>query len=151
MDMFEKRNIQIWGYQAVGLVGGIAILFVPLMALGRPASGHGIYPLVIVLMTLSSAAALGWVYVFARLSFRRMDEFVQQGSRVAWYWGGIAGLALSAPVAVFIALGGLHWLSPASPIGSPLARAFMLGYALPVVLQLAGFLIVASWWRLAKR
>ena len=102
-------------------------------------------------VTAIVAVGVTWWMVFAVRIFRAMDEFAQTGERVAWYWGGLLGLMASVPVYAFIGMGGLHWLNPAADIGPVAARAFTTGYMLPVLMQVAGAVVVAVWWRLAKR
>ena len=148
--MFEKRSLPVWGFAAAGLVGGVVIMLAPLTVLGLPhrAPVFTIQPTRIVVTTSSAALAMAWTFYCAVLSFRRADEFWQHGSKVAWYWGATLGLAAAMPVYAFIMLGGLHWLFPADhPVGPALARAFQLGFALPVAFELVGFLIVTAWWR----
>ena len=89
--------------------------------------------------------------VFAVRIYRSHDEFWRKGETVAWHWGGLMGLMASVPVFAFIGLGGLHWLNPASPVGPELARAFRLGYMLPLMMQVTGAVAVGLWWRWSKR
>lgn len=149
--MLEKRSVRLWTYAAVGLAGGWALASLPLLLFGRTEASAFPNPERILELTIMMTLAMAWAAAFAILYFRNSDEFIQAGSRVAWYWGGIIGIAASAPIFVFVEMGGLHWLWPSSPVGPELARAFAMGFALPVILQLAGFLIVAAWWQLSKR
>jgi hypothetical protein len=148
--MLNRRSLRGWGYLAAAVLGGLAILFAPAILTGRPVTHGLIHPARLVIWTLAVGLAMAWVLVFATLHFRSQDEFQQQASRVGWYWGGTLGLAASAPVYFFVASGGLHWLWPAIPIGAGLARAFVAGYCLPVLLQFAGFLAIRGWWRVSK-
>ena len=149
--MLENQSLKIWGYAALGILGGGLIALVPLAIASHGAGHPHVGPAVVVVATISAAAAMAWALVFATLSFRSADEFLQQGSKVAWYWGGSIGLAATLPAYVFIGFGGLHMLAPSIPVRADLGWAFALGYGLPVVAQLIGFLVVAGWWRLAKR
>jgi len=92
---------------------------------------------------------------FGVLSFRSSDEFKQQGSMIAWYWGGAGGLAVASPIYVFILLGGLRMigLEPklAPAVGIVAARSFMMGFMLPVLAQGVGFCVVRAWWQASKR
>jgi hypothetical protein len=149
--MADRRSIRLWTYAATGLAGGIALLCLPLLVFGRPVTRVFPDPTRIAQMVVVVTLALAWGIAFAILAYRNADEFTQEGSRIAWYWGGVMGIAASAPVYAFIIMGGLHWLWPASPVGKELARAFAFGYALPLGMQLVGFVIVSAWWRLSKR
>ncbi len=148
--MPDKRTVRLWTYSLIGLGGGIALLSLSFLVFGRPLTNGLLNPASIAQVVVSSILAVSWAIAFATLAYRNADEFMQEGSRVSWYWGGLMGVAASAPVYVFVMLGGLHWLWPSSPIGKELARAFAFGYALPVVFQLLGFTIVAAWWQLSK-
>ena len=145
--MIQRRTVEVWKYAGIGMLGGMAICYLPfLIAFGPGFSGARVLA-----WTASSSAAMVWVFVYARLAFKRHDEFGREASKFAWYWGGTAGLAASMPLYVFIVLGGLHWIDPSRPVRVDLARAFVMGFGLPVLAQLAGFLAVLMWWRLAKR
>ena len=149
--MLEKRTVRLWTYAAVGLAGALALEGLPFLLFGHAKPRPFPSPEHILQLTIVMTLAVAWGVGFAILYFRNSDEFIQEGSRAAWYWGGIMGIAASVPVFVFVEAGGLHWLWPSSPVGPELARAFAMGYALPVVTQLAGFFIVAAWWQLSKR
>jgi hypothetical protein len=101
--------------------------------------------------TVSIALGVAWVFVFAARTFSRTDEYLRDVDKTAWFWGGVGGLAASAPVFAFVGMGGLHWLDPARPFGPELGRAFILGYALLLFSQFAGYLAVAAWRRWSRR
>jgi hypothetical protein len=158
--MVERRALRIWGYAGAGAVGAWVITLVPWLVLGNPvpsvvlgnltAKGFG-DPVWIWSMTIAAVLAIVWAFVFAIRSFDAADEFVQQGKRVAWYWGGRLGLAASLPVAMFIGLGGLSWIWPGVPLNRELGEAFLRGYVLLAVMQLGGYLAVRLWWWASKR
>ena len=150
--MVEKRVLGRRVNGAIGFGGALVIMVVPQLLLERDASAWAPSPLRIVVTTAAAAAAVAWMVVFIRRMFVRMDEFQQQGSRVAWYWGGTIGLACSTPIYAFIGLGGLHWLWPANfHLGGDLYRAFVMGYALPILCQVIGSAVVGAWWRMSRR
>jgi hypothetical protein len=149
--MWNRRDIRAWSYLATAIVGGVMIAIGPGFLVGRPVVHGRIEPDRLVIWTLAFAVAMAWTIVFSTLNFRSSDEFQQQTSRVAWYWGSAIGLAVSLPIYGFISFGGLHWLWPAIPSSGALARAFMTGYGLPVLAQLLGFVVVRTWWRMSKR
>lgn len=148
--MASARSNRLKVSLLVGVAGFFAIL---LSARLLPHGPPGALPTPgrILGVTVIVAVGVAWWMVFAVRVFRAMDEYMQAGERVAWYWGGLLGLMASVPVYAFIGMGGLHWLWPPSPVGPELGRAFTTGYMLPVLMQAAGAMIVAVWWRLAKR
>ncbi len=119
--MVASRTLRSWGFIAVGAVGAVAVMFVPLSLFGPPHLPIYRDPTRLVVMSIMAAIAMAWNLVFAWLAFRAQDEFVQTASKFAWYWGGLIGLAVSMPIFAFIAWGGLHWLGPSVPVGAPLA------------------------------
>ena len=150
--MIEKRTWAVWANGAIGAAGAFAIVLGAGLGQGRIVPGAAPTPERIVVVSLAAAASMAWVVFFMRRMFLRLDEFQQQGSRVAWYWGGTLGLAASSPLYAFIGLGGLHWLWPANfHLGGDLYRAFVIGYMLPIVCQVAGALTVNLWWRMSRR
>jgi hypothetical protein len=148
--MSDPHMTRIWRLRAIALGGGLMFLAAPLVFL-RPGQAD-ISPEVRLLgITGSIALGVAWVFVFATRTFSQADEYLRDVDKTAWLWGGIGGLAISAPVFAFVTLGGLHWLDPARPFGPDLGRAFALGYGLLVFSQLFGYLAVAAWRRWAKR
>jgi hypothetical protein len=148
--MTNQRTARVRAEVLVGSAGFAAIAFL-LVTLMR---GHGMGltgPGRILAGTFGVAVLVAWWVVFAVRIYRRQDEFGRTGEAVAWHWGGLMGLMASVPVFAFIGMGGLHWLNPASPVGPELARAFRLGYMLPLVMQVAGAVAVGLWWRWSKR
>jgi hypothetical protein len=151
--MIERRDRRAWAYALTGVAGAWAIMMLAALIPGRPAL-HGpivIEPTRVVLITLAAGLAVAWGSWFARLSFKRFDEFLQEGSKFAWYWGGTLGIAVSAPLYVFIGAGGLHVLDPARPVGRELAAAFVLGYSVLLFPQALCFLGVYFWWKRSRR
>ena len=149
--MIQQRNRKPLGYAAIGILGGLALVYAPHLMFRGAIPYNPIDPARVVLTTISITLTTAWAIVFAGLSYFHADEFLQQGPRVAWYWGGLLGLMASLPVCAFIASGGLHWLWPAVPSNRNLAVTFVLGYSLLAVMQMIGFSIVSVWWRLSKR
>ncbi|HEY8005160.1 MAG TPA: hypothetical protein VIE16_13075 [Phenylobacterium sp.] len=147
--MFERRTLQSWAFTAAALGGALLILFLPELVgqAPRPA-GEATN---VIANTACAAAAIAWACAFAIASFRKADEFVQQRSKFAWYWGSLIGIAAATPAFVFVGLGGLRLFDPAAPVGAGVARAFMLGLTLPLAAQVLGFFAVTLWWRATKR
>ena len=149
--MLDQRRLRNWTYLAAIIVGAIVLSRAPLILVGRPMVHGVIDPARVVVWTGAVALAVVWAVFFGVLMFRNQDEFQRQASQVGWYWGATLGLAVSTPVFVFIALGGLRWFWPGVPSGPGPSRAFMIGYYLPILLQFTGFLVVRTWWRWSKR
>jgi hypothetical protein len=107
------------------------------------------------LRVIGAGLGMAWTVAFAALAFRAQDEFTQEASKFAWYWGGAIGAAASAPVYTFIAFGGLRLLGFTSslPRAANLAlfHAFALGYSLLAVSLILGFGIARLWWSLSRR
>lgn len=151
--MIERHDRRAWAYALIAVGGAFAIMLLPVLILGpgHPQRTVVIDPARIVLTTASTVLAVAWGSWFTWLSFRRFDEFLREGSKFAWYWGGLLGIAVSAPLYVFIGLGGLHWLDPTRPVGLELLRAFILGYCILLFPQALCFLGVYVWWKRTKR
>ncbi len=134
------RKYRPWTYAVVATVGSLAILILPMVFLGGAVAfrEHRL------LMTGLAALAMAWAMTFTALGFRRQDEFLQQRARIAWYWGGLMGLAVSYPVVFFIGAGGLSgFLQPGAHYDArALVIAFNEGYGLLMVAQLVGFFAV---------
>ena len=102
-------------------------------------------------VTAWAAATIGLWIAFAMRVYQSMDEYNRHAEQVSWLWGGVIGLAASLPVFAFVALGGLHWIWPASPTGHDVARAFGLGYMIPTAMQAIGASVVGIWWRWGRK
>jgi hypothetical protein len=148
--MSDPHMTRIWRQRAIALGGGLLFLAAPYVFFGprQPDMSHGLR-----LLGWTGCITLGviWVFAFGVRTFAGADEYLRDVDKTAWLWGGIGGLAISAPVFVFVTLGGLHWLDPARPFGPELGRAFALGYGLLVFSQLFGYLAVAAWRRWSRR
>ena len=145
-----RRTRTRWTYLTIAVAGALAILWGAIL-LGPHHTGAP-DPVRIVVISLASGLSIAWTFVFATLAYRQLDEYQRAASKFAWYWGGVAGLAASLPVYVFVQLGGLHWLDPAHfHLGLQLALAFQLGYGLAVVSMLLGFLVALGVWRITRR
>jgi hypothetical protein len=105
---------------------------------------------VVTVGVVTTLVAMAWTVFFSARAYRTLDEFQREKEKSAWYWGGLLGLAASAPLCFFIAVGGLHWIDPNIPIGIPFMRAFLLGYFLPVTLMAGGAFISRLWPRTFK-
>ncbi len=102
-------------------------------------------------VTAWAAATIGLWIAFMMRIYQSMDEYNRHAEQVSWLWGGVIGLAASLPVFAFVALGGLHWIWPASPTGHDVARAFGLGYMIPTAMQAIGASVVGIWWRWGRK
>ncbi len=147
-----NRQLRVWGFTLVAALGSLAIIEMPDLVLGAPTAAGSGQHLQIVVVTIAAAIAVLWAYVFAKKSFRSGDEFFRAAEKTSWYRGGLAGLFASVPVFAFVALGGLHWIDPATfGAGRALSMALAIGYLLPTSMQFAGFLAARTWWQISKR
>jgi hypothetical protein len=149
--LFDRRTLSVWKFMLLATVGGVGLMLAPRLLFG-PVNPADFGTARILQVAIPAAFAMGWAYVMAAMAFRRLDEFQQEASKFAWYWGGTLGLALSNAAYAFIALGGLHWLAPGSfQMGAEIFRAFRLGFLLGIGCPVAGFFAVRLWWQVAKR
>lgn len=151
----RKRQVQIYGYAAIAVVGAVALMWWPLL-LGRPPVHPANAPVIIngprlLAITATSALGIAWVVFFGLRIWRKQDEFVQQGGKFAWYWGGTIGLLSTVPIYIFIGRGGLHWLWPQIPASRELSRAFVMGYGLALFGLGVGVMTARVFWRLRNR
>ncbi len=147
--MTDLRRLEKWGYVLAAVLGGAALVWWPgvVWRWGRgPAPGGHI-------LAATATAALGmiWVMFFGLRIWRRQDEFLQQGAKFAWYWGGTIGLMATVPAYQFVGVGGLHWLAPQIPATRELGRAFVMGYGLAFLGLWLGVMGAALIWRLRNR
>jgi hypothetical protein len=153
--MPSQRTMRYWRNIGAAVAGVVVLWVIPALLLSD-ANAFGLaYSTRLVLQTLAATAATTWGAVFAVLIFRQYDEFAQQGSKFAWYWGGLIGTMASAPIFVFIARGGLRLVGLEPMLPPPVLmvafRSFTLGYGLLICFQLAGFLVARAWWKASKR
>jgi hypothetical protein len=151
--MIDPNTRRAWAYGGAAVGGALAIMLLPLLILG-PVQPHrivAIHPTRIVLTTVAVILAVAWGGWFTRLSYRHVDEFLREGSKFAWFWGGLLGIGVSTPLFAFIGLGGPHWLDPTQPVGLGLFHAFVLGYCVAIFPQVLCFLGVYVWWKRTKR
>ena len=158
----SPRAARSWSFLAVGVAAAM-LVWVPAAILLARSGAFGLdYQTRLLLRTLAATVAMIVALVFATLSFRSADEFTQQASKFAWYWGGAGGVAVSAPIYVYIATGGLHLVGlaraaapaatvSAAAVGRAGFNGFVLGYSLMGISLLVGFAVARLWWTLAKR
>ena len=147
----DQRSWGFWRSTLIGWAGAIAVIVAPIVMFG-PVTGADVGTVRILIPTAAAAVAIAWSYWMATRAFRHIDEFHREAGRFAWYWGGSAGLALSAVGYVFIGQGGLHWLDPVHfHLGRDLFRAFQWGYLLGIGTPMAGFLVARLFWKVTRR
>jgi hypothetical protein len=158
----SARAVRSRTYLVIGVVASLLVWLPAAFLLAHPGAFGLDFPTRGLLRTLAASVAMILILVFATLSFRNADEFNQQASKFAWYWGGAGGAAVSAPIYVFIATGGLRLLGlvkasaptasvSAAAVGRAGVGGFVLGYDLMALSMLAGFVVARVWWTLAKR
>ena len=78
-------------YLVVGVVAAVLIGIPAARLLAHPGAFGLDTATRLLLRTLAATLAMVVTIVFATLSFRSADEFKQQASKFAWYWGGAGG------------------------------------------------------------
>ena len=141
--MANSRVKVVWGYRVVALAGAVTILVAS--RIPRPPSPNAAW------YAAAAGLAIAWGMLFALMSWRAKDEFGREAEKWSWWWGGLIGLSASLPVYVFIQWGGAHRLDASIPVGGLFAQGFLWGMLLPVLSQVAGFMIAAAVWKAAKR
>ncbi len=151
--MPSERTLRSWGWMALAAVGGFVIWVGPVVLLAhRGAFGLSDTTRLFV-RVMAASLAMAWTVVFAGLAYRAQDEFTQEASKFAWYWGGAIGAGVSAPIYVFIVLGGLRLIGvgPPAAASKAAALAFAYGYGLLALSLVAGFAVARIWWTVTKR
>ncbi len=151
--MPSERTLRSWGWMAVAAVGGLVIWVGPVILLLH----HGAFGLTdtarLFVRVVAASLAMAWAVVFAALGYRAQDEFTREASKFAWYWGGALGVGVSAPIYVFVALGGLRLIGAGPPPDARRAAtlAFEAGYLLMGLSLVVGFAVARIWWAVSKR
>jgi hypothetical protein len=154
--MSNPRSRRALIYLAVAIVGAF-VIWIPAGLLLAHKDAFGLdYPTRLFIRIVACTIAMAWATAFATVSFRYSDEFTQQGSMIAWYWGSAIGMAVGAPIFIFVALGGLglfiHPVTPLPPRAAIAAfNALVLGFLIPILCQFVGFVGVRAWWWASKR
>src|ERR1700761_5198072 len=100
--MLERRSLQSLVLNGVAVAGGLAIMLVPdLLVLGH-APGEGPTTTAKIIAVIAS---LTWTSTFSVSGFRRAEEFVQERSKFAWYWGSLMGLVIAVPLLALLSWG----------------------------------------------
>src|ERR1700683_4173289 len=110
----ERRNLRVAANLAAGILGSLGLCAVLLLAM-RHTDLKTPDPVRIVGSTLVVALAMLWACWFAVRAHFAEDEYQRQQETFDSFWGGWLGIGASAPVFVFIAMGGLRWLDLAGP------------------------------------
>lgn len=101
--------------------------------------------------------AFVWMFAFAALGWKRLDEPAREANKVAWLHGGGLGLIACSIAVMFIpvlpAAGNMVDGAIASWAAKwPAGRGgFMLGVMFAAVMQIVGWAIVWSTWWLVRR
>lgn len=153
--MTEARGQRRWLYMGLIAVGAVVLYAAPMLLLKHRGAFGLDATTRLWIRTLCATAVMAWTTVFAVLMFRDYDEFHREGSKFAWYWGASVGIAASAPVFVFVALGGLQLTGLQPALAPPVAKlafnSFVTGYTVPLLFEGLGFAVARAWWRWAKR
>jgi hypothetical protein len=153
--VMSPRAFRSQGYLVIGVVAAVLVWVPAALLLAHPGAFGLDTATRLLLRTLAATIAMAVAIGFATVSFRYADEFTQQASKFAWYWGGAGGLAASAPIYVFIATGGLGLMGLARPAPPAVGHAgyvgFVTGYGLALVSLMAGWIVARIWWTVTKR
>jgi hypothetical protein len=147
---FERRNLRVLANLAVGILGSLGLCVALLFAIGHTNLTTP-DPVRIVGATLVVALAMLWACWFAVRAHFAEDEYRRQQETFDSFWGGWLGIGASAPVFVFIAMGGLRWLDLAGRPHGQVFRAFVLGYLLPVAFATLGVVVARVLRRLRDK
>ena len=148
--MDEPRNRRISVNFAIGIAGAIALCVTTFFTIGHvdPKAPN---LLRIVGGTLIIALAMAWACWFSIRAHFAQDEYQRQREITVTFWGASLGLAASAPIFFFVAVGGVHWLNPAESSHGAVFRAFVIGYLLPALCVLIGVIVARVGQRLGGR
>jgi amino acid transporter len=135
------RNQKFALFLALALIGGIGIGLSTFLAIGRirdtaPDTAH------IIIGTLVVTLAMVWACFFTVRAHYAQDEFRRQREISAGYWGGWLGIAASAPIFFFIAIGGFG-VHPAAHVHPSII--FTAGYVLAPICGAVGAVGARVW------
>jgi len=148
--MFDRRNARVVVNLAVGILGGVGLCIALFFAI-RHTDLRTPDPARIIGSTLVVALAMAWACWFSVRAHIAEDEYHRQREMADSFWGGWLGIGASAPVFVFIAMGGLHWLHLEGSARGQVFRAFVIGYFVPVVCATLGVIVARLWRRLRDK
>ena len=102
-------------------------------------------PLVVGMMVTVLVVALVWM--------RTIDEAAREAHKVAWFWGGLTGLAFGGAAVILATLPHAAAFQPAAWFGvrDDPAAYMALGAGLLAGLMVAGHLVAWAWWWLTRR
>lgn len=102
-------------------------------------------PIVVGMMVTLLVAALLWM--------RTIDEAAREAHKVAWFWGGLTGLAIGGAAVMLAALPHGADFQPSQWFGvrDDPAAWMALGACLLAALMVAGHLVAWAWWWLVRR
>ena len=146
----SRRERLMWIYRVAGPLGGLALAGLTLALFRRPPGAHSIDAARITGGLVMVVLIMAWSFAFAYLTATKEDEYTLTGAKFAWFWGGLFGLVCSTPVLAFIAWGGLTLIDPAFRPQPDAVPPLILGYMLPLVFQMVGFLAVRAWWGMRR-
>jgi hypothetical protein len=135
----------------IAVVGALAIGFSARFLL-LPASQplRPLDPPLALAFALAAVAAWTWAGVFTWLYWRKLDEAAKEAQKFAWFFGGLLGVAVTAPVIVYLRLTGAPFLTAMTADlawhGQP-GVYVALGWISLALAEVLGFLLVwAGWW-----
>ena len=140
-----------WSFSLIAVVGALVIGFSArfvLLPSGQPF--RPLDPPVALAFALAAVAAWTWAGVFTWLYWRKLDEAAKEAQKFAWFFGGLLGLVVTAPVMVYLRLTGAPFLLAMTADLSWRDQPGVyvaLGWISLALAELLGFLLVwAGWW-----
>lgn len=130
-------------FLTLAVVGGLGIGLSTILTVG-PARGTIPDAARIIAGTVTVAFAMIWACFFAIRAHFAQDEFKRQREILASYWGGWLGIAASAPIFFFIAIGGIGRVAG---IHAPPLLIFVIGYLLAPLCGAIGTVGARLWLR----
>ena len=128
-------------FLASAIVGGVGICVAAIPVVGNIRNADTVR---VVAGTLVVALAMAWACFFVTRAHFAQDEFKRQREIWASFWGGWLGIAASAPIFFFLAVGGLEHLAT---VHVPPVEIFTIGYLLPTICGGIGALGMRLWLR----
>lgn len=83
---------------------------------------------------------------------RTIDEAAREAHKVAWFWGGLTGLALGGTAVILATLPQASAFQPSAAFGvrDDPAAWMALGACLLAALMAAGYLVTWAWWWITR-
>ncbi|MEN5147227.1 hypothetical protein [Brevundimonas diminuta] len=96
------------------------------------------------------AVVMGGALLISVWWWRHIDEAAREAHKWSWFWGGIGGIAIGAPLLLVLSMRRdeiqlPHWLGETPP------DLLLSGMMAILLFQLIGYGVAWAWWWLARR